>query len=250
VTLKPFIDDLDAGRLSLVVVNRRAPEPVQRMLVTLFDDQPVDVSEADLSDETDDVVLLLDDGDVVASSSLAEFQEAILLVNSDIYITGARGLEDLTLPRVLQHLDDVPFELLGYPESHHQKLLLITMSRAIERRARRASNGTLRTAFQRLSRIDDESGTRAVYEQLADGPVDVHVYGVPDWTPPPEFRVTMHGGYDDAFTRSWFVVFVPDSGDDQAALVAHETSPRTWEGFWTHRRDLTADIARHIERTM
>lgn len=60
----------------------------------------------------------------------------------------------------------------------------------------------------------------------------------------------MHGGYDDAFTRSWFVVFAPDSGDDQAALVAHETSPRTWEGFWTYRRDLTADVARHIERTM
>lgn len=180
MSLKPFIDDLDDARMSLVVVNRRAPEPVQRMLVTLFEDQPVDVSEADLPDEAEDVVLLLDEGDVVASSSLAEFQEAILLVNSDIYITGARGLEDLTLPRVLRHLDDVPFELLGYPESHHQKLLLITMSRVIERRARRASNGTLRTAFQRLSRIDDESGTRAVYEQLADGPVDVHVYGIPD----------------------------------------------------------------------
>jgi hypothetical protein len=250
VSLTDFIDDLDRSRHSLVVVNRDAPEPVQRMLVNLFDDQPVSVSETELPDRGSNVVLLLDDDEVVASSPLAAFQDAILFVNSDIYITGTRGVADLTLPDVVKQLDDVPFRLQGYPESHHQKLLLITMSRVIERRAMRADAGTLRTSFQRLSRINDESGTRTVYERLADAGVDVHVYGIPDWTPPPEFRVTMHGGYDEQFERSWFVVFTPESGDDHAALLAYERAPRTWEGFWTHRRELTVDIARHIERTM
>jgi hypothetical protein len=250
VSLTEFVDELDRSQQSLVVVNREAPEPVQRMLVNLFDDQPVSVSESDLPDRGSNVVLLLDDDEVVASSPLAAFQDAILFVNSDIYITGARDLEDLTVPDVIRELDDVPFRLLGYPESHHQKLLLITMSRIIERRAMRADTGTLRTSFQRLSRIDDESGTRTVYERLAETGVDVHVYGIPDWTPPPEFRVTMHGGYDEPFERSWFVVFTPETGDDHAALLAYERAPRTWEGFWTYRRGLTLDIARHIERTM
>jgi DICT domain-containing protein len=57
---------------------------------------------------------------------------------------------------------------------------LIVISRYIERHAWQAGEGTLRTSFQRLSRIDDERGTREMYETLAGTDVRTHVYGIPD----------------------------------------------------------------------
>jgi DICT domain-containing protein len=57
---------------------------------------------------------------------------------------------------------------------------LIVISRYIERHAWQAGEGTLRTSFQRLSRIDDERGTREMYETLAGTDIRTHVYGIPD----------------------------------------------------------------------
>lgn len=87
-----------------------------------------------------------------------------------------------------------------------------------------------------------------MYEQLADSPVDTPVYGMPDWTPPPEFDVTMHGSWSDVFRESWFVTFVPENeGGNYGALVAMETTPRVWKGFWTYIPEKVKSITRYIE---
>ncbi len=74
-----------------------------------------------------------------------------------------------------------------------------------------AEGGTIRSSFQRLSRIDDELGTRRVYERLGGTGVDAHPYGVPD-APPTGLDATIHGGRSVDFTDSWFVVFEPPGG--------------------------------------
>lgn len=246
-----FIDEPDESELSLAVVNRQAPRPLQQMLERMFVNQSVDVRDIETEEEIADMVYLLDGEDIVAKSSLDDIQQSILLVNSDLYVTGAREVDDVYLPDVIEGLQNVPFRLRGYPESNKEKLLLITVSRYIERLALQNDAGTHRASFQRLSRINDERGTRAVYDRLGDSDTDTHIYGMPDWTPPPEFEVTMHGGWDGDFRDSWFVVHVPAADSlPHAALVAIEVEPRTWRGIWTYDTETVQEINRHIERRL
>ena len=207
----------------------------------------------------ENLVLLLEDGEIVAVSRLDALVDAILLVNSDLYITGTRGLEDLELPSVITGLHDTVFTLRGYPESNRQKLLLITISRFIERVAWESGSGTLRSSFQRLSRLDDEIGTRRVYRQVVEAGVDTHVYGVPDRVPD-DLGATVHGGESIDFTDTWFVVFTPPDGpraidaaddlrrgvDGGVALLAVETEPRVWQGIWTFDPDRIRTVSDYV----
>lgn len=250
-TIASYIPDVEPAERALVVVNRDAPRPVQSMLEGLFADQPVAVSERALGDVGSNTVALVVDGDVVATSPLSALRDCVLTVNSDLYTSGARSLPDLDLPAVLDGLDDVPFSLRGFPASDTEKLLLVTVSRHVERLAWTAGAGTLRSSFQRLSRLDDERGTRDVYARVAEAGVDTHVYGVPDWTPPRDLDVTMHGGYGEDFRRAWFVVHVPADGDgEHAALVAYETGRNEWRGFWTYRPERVTAIDAYVAETM
>lgn len=250
-SLIKFIDETDGKELSLAVVNRQAPRPLQQMLERMFDSQRIDVQDMEIEDEAQDMVYLLDGQDIIAESSLAAVQKSILLVNSDLYVTGARELDQVDLPAVIEGLQNVSFCLRGYPESNKEKLLLITVSRYIERLSWEADGGIHRASFQRLSRINSEQGTRSVYNRLAETDTDTHVYGMPDWTPPPEFDVTMHGGWDGDFRNSWFVVHVPaDDSLPHAALVAIEIESGTWKSLWTYDTERVQAINRHIERRL
>ncbi|MFB6301523.1 MAG: histidine kinase [Haloferacaceae archaeon] len=267
--LESFLDRVDAPTRTLVVANRSGPEPIQSMLVSTFADQPVEVDERDLPEVGDDRVLLVEDEEVIATSPLSAIEDTILLVNSDLYRTGTRGIETLDVPDVIEHLGGVRFSLRGYPKSDREKLLLIVISRYIEQRAWQAGRGCHRASFQYLSRIRDERGTRRVYESLAGTDLDVHVYGVPDWLPPEDFAPTAHVGDSHDFRHSWFVLFRPPGTDGErgaspdgsaapadtdargpVALLAVEREPREWEGFWTFDPSLVADLDAYIRREL
>lgn len=240
-------------------------EPVPSLDVEVLrrhDDVPFDGG--DLS-EIENLVLLMEGDEVVAGSTLDELGDAVLFVNSDLYITGNRSLSDVELPSVISGLDDATFTLHGYPESNRQKLLLITISRFIERAAWTAGDGTLRSSFQRLSRIEDEVGTREVYERVSDTGVDAHLYGVPDEIPT-DLDAVVHAGDGPDFTDSWFVVYRPPEGPHPAesdpesdlvrgieggvGLLAVETEPRVWRGLWTFDADRVSRVNRYIERNL
>lgn len=252
MSLEQFLDAVDAPPRSLAVVNRTEPEPFQRMIEKLFQDQNISVREDELDEYGENAVLLLEEDEVVAESTLKEMEDSILLVNSDLFITGTQTLERTEIPDVIDKLADSRFSLRGYPASDSEKLLLIIISRQIEKHAFEAGRGSLRSSFQRLSRIRDERGTRRVYERIASTDVDVHVYGRPDWTPSPEFPVTMHGGYDLDFRISWFVVYTPppDSDIDPMALLAIEIDDGCWDGYWTYNQSVIEDIETYICRNL
>jgi hypothetical protein len=247
--LERFLDITDAPERSIGVINRTQPEPFQLLIEKLFTNQDISVTEETISEYDDNTVALLENGTVVETSSLRELQDAILLVNSDLFITGTRTLEGTSLPAVIEGLSGTRFRLRGYPASDTEKLLLILISRHIEKRAFETGAGTLRSSFQRLSRLNDEQGTRRVYERVADTDVDVHLYGQPDWTPPADFPVTIHGGYTRDFRDSWFVIHCPPPGTDRqpSALLAIEVSPQTWDGFWTYEPDLVDQLTTYIK---
>ncbi|APE96273.1 hypothetical protein [Halodesulfurarchaeum formicicum] len=251
MSLRQFVPEREDTAHSLVLVNSTAPAPVREMLVDLFEDQPITVEEIEDESYETDTILLVKNGSVIATSPLHAVQNAVLLVNSDLFVTGTRGLEDLAVPDVIEGLEGVPFTLTGYPESDTEKLLLILISRLIERRAVRADEGTLRASFQRLSRIKDEQGTKTVYEQLGESSVDTHVYGEPDWIPSHEYDVVTHGGNGENFQKAWFVLFEPTGYPDAAlGLLAYEISPRRWEGFYALGEGELAAVSTHVTRRM
>ncbi len=242
--MEELIDRVQDASATMCVDPAASVAPVRETLDRIFENQPVTVDEAD-TDQEGDVVVVRDDR-VVASSSIEELLQSILLVNSDIYTTGSRALTETELPDVLKALEETPLRLRGYPESDSEKLLLVTVSRAIERLAYETGAGTIRAGFQRLSRLTDESGTYRVYEQLCATDLDVHAYGSRD-VPPPELDLTVHTGTSRIHRGCWFVVFIPPTAGDRAAgMFAIEREPNRWKGFWTFRPPRVRSIDRAI----
>ena len=247
-----FLDRVDTSEKTLLVVNRTRAEEILNLLERGIDEQAVSIVDRHFPDGTEDLVCLVDDGELTATSSLESLEKAYLLVNADRYRTGTRQIETGSFPDVLTGLDGIEFTVRGYPESIKEKLLLILISRFIEFRALQEGTGTLRTTFQYLSRLDDEYGTRRVYEWLADTDVTTHVYGVDDDPSAVEdLGVTVHAGDHEEYHRPWVVVFTPDQSDNgsstsHAALVAVETRPNLWRGVWTYDPALVEDVEAYV----
>ncbi len=248
-SLREFIDRADAPERSLLLVNRSSPDAVRNLLGDLLDTQPVDVEDVEMAGEGEDVVALVEDGEIVARSPLSALMDSVLLINSDLFKTGTRELTETDLPDVFEQLDDLAFTVRGYPASNKEKLLLIVMSRVIERTAYEHGSGTLRSSFQRLSRLQDERGTREVYRTLGGTDVDVHVYGRCDWEGVRELPVTVHAGDSYEYRRSWFVVFTPDdpaARDDHVGLVAIEHDRNVWDAYWTFDAETVREIEAYL----
>ncbi|MFB6192297.1 MAG: histidine kinase [Haloarculaceae archaeon] len=256
-SLSGFIEEATPSEKTLLLVNRTGPEPLVRLLEKAFDGQSVRVAEAHRSESAEDVVCLLEDEEVVATTPMADLEEAFLLVNADRYRTGVGQTETGSFPAVLTGLDEIEFEVRGFPKSDKEKLLLVLISRFIEARALWRGTGELHSTFQRLSRLDDEYGTRSMYEALADTDVSAHVYGVRDDPSAVDaLDVTVHAGEGEEYRRSWVVAFDPldDAGDapdaegGPVALVAIETGPNVWRGTWTYDPGRVAWIRSYLDR--
>jgi DICT domain-containing protein len=118
---------------------------------------------------------------------------------------------------------------------------LLTVSREIEDRAFRVGEGTLRVSFQTLSTFESQ---KTVYRTLAtDTDLDIHIYGVDDWTPPAISGISFHAEKTDSFKRYWVLAF--DGGPDETqscGLLAEEHSDE-YTGFWTNDAVTVEEIA-------
>jgi hypothetical protein len=247
--ISEFIDAFDDREKTITVLNRESVDPLYRMLEDMFDSDAVTVTETDASEAgaPGDVVLLQDEQTgTLAVSRMDEVSDTLLLVNSDLYVTGTVPVEDVETPEVVAHLSNVTFTV-----EDKQKFLLIHISRHIESLALGTDGGTLHSSFQQLSRIRDERGTESAYRTLAESDVDTHVYGVGGWEPPSFVDdLTVHAGDTEELRTSWFVVYDGDGKDDRkAALVAEEIDPNTYRGYWTFEPRLVDDILAHLEAT-
>lgn len=244
-SLEAFLHETGVPERTLAVVNSGQPEPIHDLFVDAFGSLGINLSGRDIGVGADESVVLLEDGEVVATSSIESLRKAVLLVNSDLYTTGLSGIEGSEAPAVLTELDGAVYTLRGFPASTKEKLLLIVMSRYIERQALESGAGRLDVAFQQLSRMRGEYGTKRTYERLLRTELDVHVYGVPD-TDLGDVEATVHAGRSQRYRRSWFVVFVPQNGERPAALVAVENDRNTWRATWTYDRGRVGAIQDHI----
>ena len=241
-----FLANQTAPERTILVVNWDAPEQIERLLEQTVDPLPVDLERGVDPDRGQNLVYLLEDGEVVATSTLEALQQAVLLVNTDLYATGLSGIEQYEAPAVLTELDEMRFTLRGFPASTREKLLLVVMSRFIEKRALEVGTGRLDVAFQELSRVHDEYGTGQVYARLADTDVDVHVYGVPDADPDLD-GITVHRGETPAYRQSWVVVYRAPAHEEPAALLAVETDANEWDAMWSYDRERVRRLGATVE---
>jgi len=246
VSLSEIIDEIGTSEPVLTVVNRDEPEPIVRMLKRMVDAPDLTVREAEPPEAGPSNLVILagdEDGEQrLAVSTIADVGDSVLMVNSDLYVTGARSLDEVDTPDVLAGLHGTTFTVEG-----KQKMLLIEISRHVEALAYRSGGSTIHSGFQNLSRVEDERGTRRVYERLADAGVDVHLYGVPDDVPDLPGDVHVHGSDAAELRQSWFVVNTDCPPDLKAALVAEEVGPNEWTGVWTFDPETVDRIAAYLD---
>ena len=241
-SLPDFIDEVPTSEKTLLLLNRTGPEPLATLLKNAFATQDVTVAERQVPNGTDDLICLIDEGRVVTTSPFERLKASFLLVNVDRYRTGARPVDPERFPDVLTGLNDVEFTVRGFPASNKEKLLLTLISRFIEHLALSTGTGQLHTTFQRLSLLDDEYGTKTLYEWLGESDVETHVYGVADDpTVVSDLDLSVHSDNTAPYRRSWVLAFraaegttVGDRLPTHAAMVAIQTGSNVYRGLWTY----------------
>lgn len=251
-TLAELIDEVEPSEKTLLLVNvtDAAVDPQMRQLERVFDSEAVGVARKELPDDEPNLVCLHEESEVIATSSWDELKRSFLLINTDRYRTGTKQIDTGSFPDVLTGLSDIEFTVRGYPASNKEKLLLVVISRFIEFEALSVGSGEFDASFQVLSRLDDEYGTRQVYEWLAESGVSTHVYGVrDDPTAVDDLDVTVHASDDSELRRLWFVVYTPPEPTVDAepvALIAEETEPNVWRGLWTYDPERVGRVQRYV----
>lgn len=178
----------------------------------------------------DPFVVIEEDGEFAGAIGVTDLQD---LLEPPIVRPG----EDDDTPAGYEVLFDVLDETVFTALERRQ---LLAVSREIEDRAMRVGTGTLRVSFQTLSRFKSQA---EVYRQLAaETDLEIHIYGVDDWTPPEIPQITYHGLTESPLERYWILAF--DGGPDErqaCGLVANERTAG-YDGVWTYDADLVEKI--------
>jgi hypothetical protein len=239
MTLKDFIDEAENRDRSMVVFETAETDAGRIERLERFFD------EGTLSRErrprlVTQFASVLPDEEVVAVSTLEEFDGDYLLVDSGFEIVGTRPRDRIEAPEFVVRVDGGTFLVAA-----GNTPLLTEMSHHIEELALDCDAGTLWTGMQELSRLG-EPRTRAIYERLADSDVESHVYGRSGESDP-DPGVDTRGYATTEIRESWFVVYQGDTGS--AALVATESEPGTFRGFWTFESELADRVGEYVRRT-
>ena len=243
MTLAEIIDAVGSGHKTVTILNADETSQDAERLVRLLERQGVPTQRGETSVPLPrEFVVVHDAEEVYGTSSVEDLTEYVLFPVVDetdgaIWLYG-----DVAVPDAVSSLGDTVFVV-----EDAGKRLLANLAHFIEALAWRTERGTVRTGFQRLSRLVDEPATLGIYEELAATLLDVHVYGVDDLRESLDRRFAVHARNVDEIAATWFVVF--DSTWDEtrdAALVAQEREPGRYHGFWTFDSDLVDEIDRYL----
>lgn len=248
-----FVSTDPTKSLSLAVVGNTRPKPTEQMVRSLFERQPVEIptgqgSDPDsrigtLDDGDDpikcDRVVLFEDGEIVAESPLSVLEATILPGRSAWRRSNYRKSSARSQTR--------RFTSEGSP-NRTQKNCRSSSSHG-------TSNGSRMNTGARIARRSSDSlgsmtsaGRQTSTGSSGGATVDTHVYGVPDWVPPREPGLKLHGGYAVDYERTWFVVHRLEA--TAAALVAIEVGPNERLGEWTFDRERVAAVETEVKENL
>ncbi|WP_121822330.1 DICT sensory domain-containing protein [Halostella salina] len=237
MSLRDVIADVESQRKTLTVFNPAPDSAVESDLRSYFADRNVEIrtEETDTGRPAGFAVLYRDETFLTATSTdaLRELMDDLPSNDGDLGVDAAAHAD------VLRHLRETTF-------TSYSIRRMVAASREIEDRAWRVGDGRLYAGFQYVSTLDGQSD---VYRDLAERPLDVHVYATPDEDPPELTGVTVHAEDDPEIERSWFVVFDGAGSDDRkCALLAEERGDREFYGFWTYDPPVVDRIVDHLKR--
>ncbi|SFR61700.1 DICT sensory domain-containing protein [Halogeometricum limi] len=232
-TLESLVEDVEASTQTFSLVNYDGPDAEKARVVRYFEPQSVDVREGVTDPNLPRNFAVLHDGD--------EFVAAAAVEDVHRHVAGGvfegDAFERRDRPTILAHVDDRTFT------SYDMRRMLLA-SHEVERYAWRTGAGELHAGFQRLSTLASQSH---IYDELRASGVDVHVYGAPDASVPP--GLVEHASESPEIRDSWFVVYRGERRADHRALVAVETGPREFSGFWTYDEDTVDDVLERLDAT-
>jgi len=237
MSLRDVIVDVESRRKTLTVFNPAPDSTIDSDLRSYFADRNVEVraEETETGRPAGFAVLYRGETFLTATStdSLRDLMDGLPTDDEGIGIDAAAHSD------VLRHLSETTFTSYSIQR-------MVAASREIEDRAWRVGDGSLYAGFQYASTLVGQSD---VYRDLAERPLDVHVYATPDEAPPELTGVTVHAEDDPEIERSWFVVFDGAGADDRkCALLAEERGDREFYGFWTYDPPVVDRIIDHLEQ--
>ncbi|SDJ90380.1 DICT sensory domain-containing protein [Natronorubrum texcoconense] len=180
-------------------------------------------------------LVVREDAEFVAAVGLDAVRE---FLEPPVYDPWDERVDETTYRRVI----DI-FESTVWHDLDRRRLLAV--SREIENRAWRVGSGTLRVGFQRADALEKMV---PVYNRLAaESALEIHVYIDDEWDQPSIPGVTIHPDSGDEIGSCWFLVFDGD-GDElwNSALLATETDPGVFDGFWVDDTRQVAALERAV----
>jgi hypothetical protein len=236
--LRKTIEFVRTLEKELALFNVDPSDPIVGELTAFFETQNVRItSDRTPSGTPADIAVLSTRSEVLTVVDLALLRE---LITHSPAGTDDVGVVDTEYEAVLGHLKETTFT--SYDEEQ-----MFYASREIEDRAHRVGHGTIHAGFQQCSIMNRQ---QSIYRDLAQRGLDVHMYGVPDVTPPNIDRGQVHASETTEIATTWFVVF-DGAGDDtkKSALVAEEQAEDSFYGVWTYDPVIVDRVLDHLERT-
>lgn len=218
VGLRDVLDTVRSHEKRLIV--HAESDALVHELRDYFASQNVTVTYRPVTGGARERVELAEDDGVVVDVSL---DDIAVLVDGDT--SPERVGADAPYRDVLERLDGATF-------TSYDRRQMLHATREVEDRAWRIGVGSLHAGFQRFSIFAEESAT---YERLATTDLDIHVYGVPDVTPPVIDGATTHPSTAADIAETWFAIY--DGGPDdtqKSALIAEERDEGRFYGVLTY----------------
>ncbi|WP_136718396.1 DICT sensory domain-containing protein [Halorientalis salina] len=236
--LRETIELIRTLEKELALFNIDASDSIHEQLQTFFETQNVRISSYQTpSGSPRDIAVLSTDEEVLALVAVETLRK---LVNQSPSSGDATGVSDAEYEHILGHLKETTFTSFNTEQMHHA-------SREIEDRARRIGSGTIHAGFQQCSLM---TAQQEVYTTLAQHGLKVHMYGVPDVTPPAIDGGYVHTAEIDEIAQMWFVVFDGGGNETQkCALLAEERDKNSFYGTWTYDAKIVDSVLTYLHRT-
>ncbi|GAB6862731.1 hypothetical protein ACFR97_04165 [Haloplanus litoreus] len=230
-SLQQFIDERESHQRRIVVVNGAEVDDEVTEIVDYFDRFDLETRRVTI-DGLPESFLVLTDGDAyLGSVGIAELHAYLFEAfdQNSFRDLDPSAKRNPSVEGFLTHLDGNVYSLFG-----EGKVAMGCVSQLLETRAWRRGAGELHTGFQTFRALRDDPSVWTRYRKIADCGVDTTVYGRPEWTPETWNGVNAYADETGEHVADyWFVVYRGPDDQDDGALLARETDPGRYTGFWT-----------------
>lgn len=244
MSLSDFVEEVTETNKTLTVFVADEDDPVFAEVERFFGVQNVTVRRQLVDpDGPRDFVVLHQDGDPVAVSTLSDLRDSLFLRGADSKVPSDASLAEGRTPDVVRSMGNTTFTAAG-----GEAMLLTQISHHVLELAHRTGRGRIHVGIGPRSSLEYDPERTGAFGKLADAGVEVHLYG-PGADGVSDPRVEIHDATGEG-EDCRFAVF--DGGGDDArkvAMVAIDPEGERYSGFWTFEAALVDDVLAYLEST-